>query len=392
MIYRKFAADYLFTGTSILDDNFVLVSDGAGKILDIVEKSDGSDDVEKLSGILTPGFVNAHCHIELSHLKNAIPEHTGLVNFVYKIVTERNFKDDEILESIIMAEDEMLKCGIVAVGDICNNNLSLSQKKKRRLDYHNFIEIAGWNPSVASQMLTTSLSYYAKFIENNLRASLVPHAPYSVSSNLWGNIFPYFDGAVISIHNQETIDEDEFFLSGNGNVAEMYKKLNIDNSFYDPPHIRSVETYFKKFSEAASVILVHNTFMKQEDLEYINKNKVAGQLVSFCICANANRYIENALPPVDMFIRNNCHVVIGTDSLASNHQLNFVEELKTISKNFPEILLETMLEWATINGAKALKMDDKWGSFEKGKKPGIVLIENVAGKKLNKNTSARRIL
>ncbi len=93
-----------------------------------------------------------------------------------------------------------------------------------------------------------------------------------------------------------------------------------------------------------------------------------------------------------MLLRNECNIVVGTDSLASNHQLNILEELKTISRNFPGIPLEKLLQWATINGAKALQADALFGSFEKGKQPGIVLIENVEGEKLSQTAVARRIL
>ncbi len=87
----------------------------------------------------------------------------------------------------------------------------------------------------------------------------------------------------------------------------------------------------------------------------------------------------------------NCNIVLGTDSLASNHQLNILEEIKTLHKNFPEIKLETMLQWATINGAKALQMDNTLGSFEINKKPGVVLIEGIVKEELNK-ASSKRIL
>ncbi|MGH2646454.1 MAG: amidohydrolase family protein, partial [Ginsengibacter sp.] len=212
------------------------------------------------------------------------------------------------------------------------------------------------------------------------------------SKNLWGKITPFFAQSVVSIHNQETRDEDEFFSKGSGSLVDMYKKLNIDNSFYQPPHLRSVQTYFSNFEKAASVILVHNTFTLQEDLNYLNKEKTPHQLVSFCLCPNANLYIENALPPVEMLLENGCNIVIGTDSLASNHQLNVLEELETISKNFRNIPIETLLQWATINGARSLQMENELGSFETGKQPGIVLIENVTDKRLNQHSVARRIL
>ena len=150
-----------------------------------------------------------------------------------------------------------------------------------------------------------------------------------------GKNCPFFPGSVVSIHNQETKDEDEFFLKGNGSLVEMYKKMNIDNSFYQPPQLRSLQTYFSNFSKAASVILVHNTFTKQQDINYISK--VTNSVISsylFVLCPNANLYIENTLPPVEMLLKNDCNIVIGTDSLASNHQLKYFGRIKNNFKKF----------------------------------------------------------
>jgi aminodeoxyfutalosine deaminase len=392
MEYRKFKADYLFNGTQMLNSGHVLITDTKGKIVNIVTKNDAGEDVEVLKGILSPGFINAHCHLELSHLKNTIPQKTGLVNFVIKVISERHFPRDKIIDAITNAEKEMLQEGIVAVGDICNNSLSLLLKEKKKLHYYNFIETSGWNPEVAQVRFEKSKSYYDEFIEKRLNASLVPHAPYSVSGILWGKITPFFTGKVESIHNQETQYEDQFFLKGSAEFAKMYQIMKIDNSFYIPAKLRSVETYFKNFSQASSVILVHNTFTKQQDIDYVSQTKIPGQIVSFCLCANANLYIENRLPPVEMLLKNNCNIIVGTDSLASNHQLSILEELKTISKNFPRVNIEILLQWATINGAKALQMDNQLGSFEKGKKPGVVLITNVTGKRFTQTSKARKIL
>jgi cytosine/adenosine deaminase-related metal-dependent hydrolase len=83
---------------------------------------------------------------------------------------------------------------------------------------------------------------------------------------------------------------------------------------------------------------------------------------------------------------------LGTDSLASNHQLNILEEIKTLHHHFAQLKLETMLQWATINGAKALQMDNVLGSFEKGKKPGVILIEGIEDQQVNSKSASRRIL
>lgn len=392
MKYRKFNVEYLFTGTQMLNSEHTLITDVKGEIIDIIFKDDAGDETEIFNGILCPGFINSHCHLELSHLKNIIPQKTGLVDFVVKVVTEKAFTKPEILDAIATAEAEMSDNGIVAAGDICNHSLSLPQKEKQNIRYYNFIEVSGWNPQVAQLRFEKSKFYYDEFIEKGLNVSMVPHAPYSVSETLWGKITPFFSAKTVTIHNQETRQEDDFFLKGDDEFSKMYKMMNIDNSFYTPKKIRSPETYFRNFHKASSVVLVHNTFTKQGDIDYINKNKPLNQLVSFCLCPNANLYIENTLPPVEMLLQNNCNIILGTDSLASNHQLSILEELKTISENFPDIPIETLLQWATINGAKALQMDDTLGSFEKGKKPGVVLIENTGDKKFEKNTRARKIL
>jgi len=70
------------------------------------------------------------------------------------------------------------------------------------------------------------------------------------------------------------------------------------------------------------------------------------------------------------------HITIGTDSLASNHQLSVLAELKTIHQQFPTIPVLELLQWGTINGARALQLETTLGSFEAGKQPGVVVIDN----------------
>ena len=215
-----------------------------------------------------------------------------MVDFVVNVVSGRHFPPDEILNAIENAEAEMLQEGIVAVGDICNNTLSLLQKEKKNLHYYNFIEASGWHPGVAQVRFEKSKFYYDEFIEKGMNVSIVPHAPYSVSENLWGKITPFFSGKVETIHNQETKHEDQFFLKGSGEFIKMYEMMKIDNSFYKPKKLRSLETYFENFSTASSVILVHNTFTKQEDMDYVNQNKRRRSnrfILPVCKCKSLHR-------------------------------------------------------------------------------------------------------
>ena len=392
MPYRKFKADYLFNGEELLNGGNVLITDDEGRIVDIVFEKEAGEDLQNFSGIISPGFINAHCHLELSHLKNKIPAETGLIDFVFKIVSERHFAEDEILDAIEKAEAEMFQNGIVAVGDICNNSLTAVQKIKGNLAYYNFIETSGWLPGIADVRFAKSKIILDEFEKDNLKASIVPHAPYSVSENLWKKISPFFPGKIVTIHSQENPDEDLFFEEGKGEFIRMFEKMKIDNSFFQTKKTGSVENYFQHFFSAASVILVHNTFTKQQDLNFIDQHKNKDQLVSFCLCPNANLYIEKQLPPVDLFLKNELNIILGTDSLASNHQLNILEEIKAIQNKFPGINTPVFLKWATLNGAKALQMEHQFGTFEKGKIPGVILIENVEGEKITAGSKIKRLI
>src|SRR5215471_21244142 len=128
MSQKKFRADQLFDGYDLLDDQHVLIATDEGMIEDIVAIGEAGDDVQQFNGILTPGFINCHCHLELSHMKGQIDSRTGLADFVFKVVTQRHVPEQTILSAIEEAENEMLMNGIVAVGDICNNALTISQK------------------------------------------------------------------------------------------------------------------------------------------------------------------------------------------------------------------------------------------------------------------------
>lgn len=394
MTYQKFQATQLFTGTELLGPEKVLITDEKGTVAEILDEKEAGENIQQLNGVLSPGFINCHCHLELSHLRGRIPEKTGLVDFIYKVVTERHFPEGEILSAITRAEDEMLANGIVAVGDICNNSLTLSQKEKQRLAYYNFIELTGWLPAVSQVRFERSLGFFDSFersqkLKAKSQNGLSPHAPYSVSNELWELMMPHFANKTVTIHNQETSFEDTLFEKKEGDFMRMYGLLNMDTTFFEPTGKSSLQSYFLKLRSAKKEILVHNTFTSEEDVLFVNRE--SGD-VSWCICINANQYIEQAVPPIDLFRKNNGHLVVGTDSLASNRSLSILDELKTITQHFPHIPFAELLQWATLNGAQALQMHDQLGSFEKGKQPGVLLLEQIEDQKITSRSTVKRLL
>lgn len=379
MNYRKFKADHLFTGSEWLSNDSALITTSAGEIVDIVPAAEAGEGLTHLPGILSPGFINCHCHLELSHMKGIIPEKTGMVDFLVRVIQQRGFEAAIIQKAIEEAENTMLLNGIVAVGDICNTPNTVEQKKKGRLQYHNFIETMGFIEHTAAQRFQASLSVYDQFArlyrtpaESN---SIVPHAPYSVSPALFQTITHFPGNHLLAIHSQESAAEREFMEKGTGDLHRLYQALKIDISFYKPTAAQSLRATLSHFLPNQSLILVHNTNTNKADLEEVASYPLPIANLYFCVCPNANAYIGNPLPDIDLLREYKASIVVGTDSLASNHQLSVLAELQTLRQHFPHIEKSELLQWATLNGARALELDDVLGSFEVGKTPGVVVVD-----------------
>jgi cytosine/adenosine deaminase-related metal-dependent hydrolase len=389
-MYQKFQAALLFTGNQLLSDaNQVLITKEDGTIEAILPVLEAGDDIQHFEGILCPGFVNAHCHLELSHMKGMIPAHTGLQEFVKQIVALRQVEPELIQEAIVAAEAEMMANGIVAVGDISNTLDTLSQKAKHNLAYYSFVELYDLDPTLAADKIIVGLEIQKQFQENCVRASIVPHAPYSVTNNLWDLLSAHFGIHTISMHNQETPDENDFFKTKTGSFLGMYERTKVNLDFFKATGLSSLQSILPIFKKAHHGILVHNSFTSAEDIQAVH---AAMDNAFWCLCPNANQYIEQTMPPVELLRSQKANIVIGTDSYASNWSLNILDELKIIQKHHPDIPLSETLGWATLNGARALQMGKHLGSFEKGKKPGVVLIKGIDTLNDLRNASSQRIL
>ena len=388
MSFRKFKADQLFDGYRFHADDSVLITDDTGRVEDIVSVINAGDDIQTFNGILVPGFINCHCHLELSHLKNVIPPHTGLIDFLCSVVTKRGFDPEVIQQEIQNAEKEMYDNGIAAVGDIGNTADTAKVKSKSLIRWQNFVEVLGFTDETADeniqhyQHVANSLESALQTSDIRHRTSLVPHAPYSISPKTFKLINQSTKNQVISIHNQEHPAEDVLYKTGGGDYLKLFKIFGIDKSPFPITGLSSIRSVLPYFDSGQTIFLIHNTFMSEEDVIWSKEYaKVNGLSLIWCLCVNANLYIEDKVPPIEMLMKHNCPLVLGTDSYSSNWQLSIAKEIQSIIGATASIRdtdndawLEQVLQWATINGAKALKWDDELGSFEKGKRPGITLL------------------
>lgn len=377
---RKLSANYIFPVSGNPLHNGIVILDDVGKVIDLIDTQGNLRDSEKLefyNGIIVPGFINTHCHLELSHLHRKIEKHTGLAGFIDQFVKFRKADYNEIHAAIEIADQRMQSEGIVAVGDISNTSDSFFQKQISKIKYHTFIEIFSPETEKADakfkaglNLLNDTKTFYS------LLASLVPHAPYTMSNKLLGLISEYAkeNKSIISIHNQETSSENELFHTKSGELYDLLCRLNADYSEWIPTGKNSLESITRFLPQENKMLLVHNTYTTEKDIEQASnyfKN------LYWSLCPNANLYIENTLSDIDLLYRKNQKITIGTDSLASNDMLSIIEELKTINLNFSQIPLEEIIRWATINSAEVLGLDSGLGSIEIGKTPGINLIQNA---------------
>lgn len=390
---KYFSAQYVFTNSGPPLSKPVICTEDDGTIITI-ENTYGElperHSVEFYNGVIVPGFVNCHCHLELSYLKGAIPEKTGLSSFLMAVNSIRKEMLTENDEQIKKADGEMAGEGIVLCADICNTSATFSLKKNSRIKYINLLEVFGINQEKAGQRMAEILALSAKAEEENLPAWIVPHAVYSISLPLFRLLkFHTRHNKLSSIHFMESAEEMSFLKNHSGPLMESYTKFLPPFTMTTTPkdHVSAV---MEEISESGTLILVHNTFIEKEDIGKLKQR----ENLFYCLCPNSNKYIEDRSAPAGLLMKENCEIVIGTDSLSSNKKLSMLEELKTLQYDFPSIKFETLIKWATINGARALAEEEWAGSIEPGKKPGLVLISNLdlVNLKLLPATTVRRII
>ena len=393
---HKFTADFIHTLTSEPLTDHVIVTDDVGRVVDISSSANHDmGNVRKLEGIICPGFINTHCHLELSHMKGLVNTGTGLLPFIESVVKYRDFPEELILQAIADGDQEMRQDGIVAVGDISNKLDTADIKSKSDIKYYTFVEMFDF---LQSSMTEGTIAQYQPVYKGHSgtdgnEKSYVPHAPYTVSDGLYNFIKKQEgDELTISIHNQETPHEDQLFREKAGGFIDFYKGFGFGLDHFKATNDSSLAYAIQHLDPKHRALFVHNTMTTAQD---IAKATAWNTKSYWATCANANLYIENRLPDYKIFEEAGALMTIGTESLTSNWQLSIMEEMKTIKKYKSYLSLATLLTWACKNGAAALGFDDELGTLELGKKPGLVNITGITtanGKENLMHAKSQRII
>ncbi len=374
----RITAAYVYT----LDDEpirngYVEYDDADGTI---VGTGSCGPDEEISEGALVPGFVNAHCHVELSHLHTKFRKGTGMAGFIDQINELRDWAGRDVKVGLTrMWMDRMWNDGVSAMADISNDDSSFEVKKVHPMYTRTFLEVFGSEPEMCEGVMKDVTELQKVADSYSIDAAPTPHSCYTMSPQLLSaSAAAGLESGFLSYHSQESQEEEDLLRSGSGAMYENRKRSGMSTP---PVTGESSLKYFIDRLAAAKlgpydehILLVHNVCLQQDDIDAakrVMKNPY------FAICPLSNIFIHNALPPVGLMRENGLTIALGTDSLSSNDDLDIVKELVCLHENFADVPMDELLTWACLNGAKFLKKDDVLGTLTAGKKPGIVRVSGI---------------
>jgi len=392
----RVAAEYVFTlgRPGVIRNGFVEYAPD-GTVISMGE-CDPSREKDFLPGAVVPGFVNAHCHVELSYMWKLFRKGTGMAGFIDQINALRDTKPlEEKIGDIRRWMEIMWNRGVSAMADISNCDDSFEIKKASPMYTRTFLEVFGTEPEDCPEVMDGVMKLKEVAESFGLDASPTPHACYTMSPQLVSAVSAEgLKTGFLSFHSEETQEEEDMIRYGSGAMWENRKAAGMS---VPPVTGQSSLLYFLDRLQKAHpapfdehILLVHEVCMDQEGIDAVRK-VMRHPFIALCPCSNI--FIHNALPPVRLMRSNGLKLTVGTDSLSSNDDLDIVRELYCLQSNFKELELDELLTWACLNGAEFLNKESELGSIEVGKKPGLVFIGNLGPEcSLTPESTSRRII
>lgn len=328
--------------------------------------------VDSYPGVLMPPLVNAHMHLELSVFPGETPleKSRTFTDWVEDLLARRfetEISENELYATIKREIQKQYNLGVVAIGDIGNQEISwLDARKSNDLPHiYRMIELLG----SSGEAVAASLGRLNGF---DTSLAVTAHAPYSTRAELLQAIKNRCGerGHVFSIHTAEVDEEKDFLLSQTGIFQEFLEKMGVwDGAFFEHgPLSKGTIDYFQKLNLLDDhTLLVHCVHVSDNDLQII---KDSGAHV--CICPGSNAYLHSGIAPVGRMIHHGITPALGTDSRASNLTLNIWDEMQCLHQEHPDVGASEILTMATLGGAMALHLENDYGSLEKGKQASFI--------------------
>ena len=376
---RRLTAKYLYTLTSAepIVNGFVEVEEDGT----VVRTGSCPEGEAVPDGAIVPGFVNAHCHVELSYMKGLFRKGTGMAGFIDQINALRDSTSlEERIAALKTAMDQLWEQGVVAMADISNCADSFAVKAQHPLYTRTFLEVFGAEPSACQEVMDGVKQLQQKALSFGLDAAPTPHACYTMSPELLAAASKAgLESGFLSYHSEESDEEEQMMMYGSGPMWDN----RVANGIPTPPvtGTSSLEYFLDRLQDvlpapvSGHVLLVHECCLTAEGAAAARRVLKEPYLA---LCPLSNLFIHNTLPPIPLMRECGIPICIGTDSLSSNDHLCMVAELHCLQEAFPELTLGELLRWACLDGARFLGKEAVFGSLEAGKKPGLAFISGLS--------------
>ncbi len=363
-------------------DGWVSIADGRIAATGVGPASDAIDlgDV-----VVLPALVNAHTHFELSYLRGVVPPAERFLDWIRPLMAARHeyadASDRRILDAARQAIAEARAAGTGLVGDVSNTLVTVPLLREAGMHAQVFYELLGFNDTNGMERVRAARTKMAEHRgeDSAVRIALAPHAPYSVSPELFQAIRSDIDGDsdhVSTVHLGESAEELEFVQRGAGPWRDLLDEIGTWNEGWEPHGGSPVEYLADLGFLDSRVLAVHGVQFTGDDLARLRA--LGTTIVS---CPRSNRHVGVGSPPLEAFYAMGVSVAFGTDSLASVSDLNVFNELAEARRIAPRVPASHLLESATLRGARALGFGADFGTIEPGKRAALIAVRVPAAVK-----------
>lgn len=377
----RYRADWLLPiADDPLRDGWVAID--TGRIVEVGQgQAAGTRDLGSVA--ILPALVNAHTHLELSYLHGRIPPAARFGQWVRAVMTTRqqypDAADARILEPARHAIAAARASGTGLFGDISNTLVTVPLLREAGMPAHVFHELTGFTEQDPAARVAEARARLDALEPDgrDVRFSLAPHAPYSVSPALFQAIRADVDThapAISTVHLAETPDEVELLRQGTGDIRDVLHELGRWPADWRPPGVSPVQYLIDLAVLDSRMLAVHGVQFDGEDL-----SRLSALGVTVVACPRSNVYVGVGSPPLDVFYAMDVAVAFGTDSLASVADLNLFSELKEARRIASRVPARRLLESATWTGAQALGCGADFGTIEPGKRAALIAVRIPEG-------------
>jgi cytosine/adenosine deaminase-related metal-dependent hydrolase len=324
--------------------------------------------------VLMPGLVNAHTHLRLTDVLGKIPPGTPFDKWIVRLAKVfPDWSKEKKIESTKKGLSILVRNGVTSVGEVTSlkGPYLLPCLRRDRLRKVVFLEVIDTEPLNARRDIdeVENLIKSQKGL-HNFSFGIYPHAPYTVSPVLYTLLARLARGLGLpfATHIGETQDEVRLLQGKKSTFTDLNKRFGIPAPFETPPKLYPIEYLLEIGALYKGVNLVHCNYLTDGEIELIARH---GGIVVFC--PGSHKYFGHKRHPIHRLLKRGITIAVGTDSLASNSELNIFSEMKILRKEY-RLEPSTIFKMVTENGARALFGAKRLGVLRKGYLADVIAV------------------